>query len=106
MKTDPPIKMEIMRGYLLTTIVGLLCLLLALPKASSQSCSRIKSDIQQDANCGTLLNDIEANSVPQPDIIAIQRACASSQCRSNMDNYMYESSCGSVSINICIACCK
>lgn len=101
-KTDPPIKMEKMRGCLLTTTVGLLYLLLALPKASSQSCTRIKSDIQQDADCGTLLDDVEANSVPQPDIIVIQRACASGQCRSNMDNYMYGSSCGSVSKHRCI----
>ena len=104
-KADPPIysiKVEKMRGCLLT-IVGLLCLpLAALPKASSQSCARIKSDIQQDTNCGTLLNDVEVNSVPQPDIIVIQRACASGQCRSNMDNYMFESSCGSVSSYIAI----
>ena len=86
-----------MNDCLLTTMVGLLCLVLASPGALSQSCTQIRSGIQQDADCETLLNDIETNSVPQPDIIVIQRACTNSQCRSNMDNYMNGRSCGSVS---------
>ena len=37
-----------------TAMVGLVCLLLALsPEVLSQSCTQIRSDIQQDHNCGT-----------------------------------------------------
>lgn len=82
---------------LLKPVMVLLCLVF-IPEALSQSCTEIRSDIQQDSNCATLLSDIESESVAYSDIPIIQEACASSQCRSNMDNYMYEKSCGTVSI--------
>ena len=83
-------------GRLERTVVGLLCLFL-LPQALSQSCTQIKGKIQEDANCGTLLRDVESGSVPFPDIPTIHMACATGQCRSNMNNYMYSRSCGDVS---------
>ena len=79
-------------------MVALACLLLAgLPEATAKSCTEIRSKILQDADCGTLLNNIERGSVPEPQVFAMQRACASSDCRKNMDDYTHKS-CQTVSL--------
>ena len=80
----------------LEATLGILCLVF-LSQALSQSCSQIKGGIQEDANCEVLLRDVESGSVPFSDIPIIHTACATSQCRSNMDKYMYARSCGDVS---------
>ena len=87
-----------MGRYSLSWIVSLAYLLLSLREASTKSCSEIRSEILRDADCGTLLNNIERGSVPEPEIFAMHRACASSDCRKNMDDYMQHKSCESVSV--------